>query len=59
MSVTIINKLLQQFCDDFHFELNTIIVKKMEIEHDNVYKIEIRANNILFSIEHFEPFHMI
>ncbi len=59
MSYRIINKLIKFMQIGLDVEIDSIIIKNIEINDDCEYTITLQINNTLYKIWHFEPLNMI
>jgi len=59
MSITVINNILIRLCNKLNVSLNTPILKKIILEEDYGYKIELLIHDQLYSVHHYEPWNAI
>jgi hypothetical protein len=59
MSVKTINDIILTFCLKMKTDVNSVIIKTIEIEHNSSYIMRLELNDELYSIEHYEPINMI
>ena len=59
MSLRIINNLINFICDNLNVLEDDIIIKKINIDNDNFYSIELKIDDKLYSIRHFEPLEIV
>ena len=59
MSLSIINKLINFIINKLNINEKEIIIKTIKFDNDDVYTIEFKIYDDLYSIRHFEPLEMI
>ncbi len=59
MSVKTINNIISTFCLNMKTDINSIIIKTIEIDDNCSYNVRLEFNDELYSIRHYEPFVMI